>query len=130
MGILIIAIDFDGTIVNHEYPRIGEPVPNAIEWIKKFRSLGADIILYTMRSGDQLDEAISYLDSKGITDLYGYNTNPDQHLWTDSPKIYAHKYIDDAAVGCPLIKYKNFNRMCVDWNELGDDVVTMISEYG
>jgi ribonucleotide monophosphatase NagD (HAD superfamily) len=44
-----IAIDFDGTIVQHEYPIIGEPVPYAIESIKGLKKQGHSLILYTMR---------------------------------------------------------------------------------
>lgn len=107
-----ICIDFDGTIVEHDYPRVGAPVPYAIECIKKFQSLGANIILFTMRSDKTLDDAVQYLKENGI-ELYGVNRNPTQ-TWTNSPKAYGNYYIDDASVGCPLIHGKS-DRPYVDW---------------
>lgn len=114
---MIIAIDFDGTIVDHNYPHIGEPVPNAIECMKFFNENNHDIILNTMRSGKHLDQAVKYLEDNGII-LFGINENPEQRRWTDSPKIYANYYIDDASIGCPLIKIDGFYRWCVDWEKV------------
>ena len=95
-----IAIDFDGTIVEHEFPAIGRPVDGAIETLKELQARGHKIILWTMRAGETLDAAIKFLSDNGIT-LYGVNVNPDQ-TWSRSPKAYAAIYIDDAALGCPL----------------------------
>ena len=50
---MFIAIDFDGTIVDHRFPEIGKPVPGAFEWMKKFKEAGAKLILWTMRSDGQ-----------------------------------------------------------------------------
>lgn len=113
---MIIAIDFDGTIVTHKYPEIGELVPLAITKIKEFVAQGHKIILYTMRSGKELQDAISYCEKKGIK-LWAVNENPTQKEWTSSPKIYANLYIDDAAFGCPLIYEKN-ERPYVDWRKI------------
>lgn len=110
---MYICIDFDGTIVKHDYPNIGEPVPHAIEAIKWFQSNGHEIILFTMRGGKYLDDAVNYLEDNGI-ELFGVNTNPIQKTWTDSPKAYGEIYIDDSAVGCPLIYVEN-ERPYVDW---------------
>jgi len=117
---MIIAVDFDGTIVEHKYPLIGAPVPNAITVLRAFNQLNDKVILWTMRSGKELDDAVDYLDSKGIK-LWGVNENPDQKSWTDSPKQYAQIYIDDAALGCPLIK-KEGERPFVDWVKIGKAV--------
>ena len=104
---LLIAIDFDGTIVEHEFPEIGRPVPGAVEWIKTFQEMGAIIQLWTMRSdgqanGDVLTQAVDYCRRERI-EFDHINHNPSQTSWTSSPKMYAHIYIDDAALGCPLI---------------------------
>jgi hypothetical protein len=99
---MFIGIDFDGTIVTHEFPAIGEPVPWAIDVMKELQEQGHELILYTMRSGKSLAEAIEYISSQGIR-LFGVNRNPTQDTWTTSPKVYCHHYIDDAAIGCPLI---------------------------
>lgn len=117
---MIYAVDFDGTIVEHEYPKVGAPVPHAIECMKALHDSGCKLILWTMRSGKHLDDALQYLDEQGIT-LWGVNANPEQD-WSDSPKAYAQKYIDDAAMGCPLIfpEFDSLNprRPYVDWAAL------------
>lgn len=112
----IVAIDFDGTIVAHRYPEIGEPVPYALETMRLMQGNGCKLILYTMRSGQYLQEAVEYLTAAGI-ELWGINENPTQKHWTDSPKVYAHVYIDDAAFGCPLLEAEN-DRPMVDWLEI------------
>ena len=115
---MFICVDFDGTIVDHVYPEIGEPAPEAIIWMKQWQMCGANIILWTMRDGKELQEAVDYLRNNGI-ELYGANKNKSQSHWTKSPKAYAHIYVDDAAFGCPLIQPEGFNRPCVDWKTVG-----------
>ena len=114
---MIIAIDFDGTIVHHEYPRIGGEVPEAIDTIKHWVEKGHKIILWTMRSGKELEDAVSFLESHGV-ELWGINSNPTQESWTNSPKAYAQVYIDDAALGCPRTQYKDQDRPSVHWAEV------------
>lgn len=114
---MYIAVDFDGTMVDHCYPEIGKPVPGALVFCRKFMEQGHQIILWTMRSGKELEEAADYMRSNGI-ELFGINTNPTQHTWTESPKAYAHLYIDDAAAGTPLLNIDGYNRPCVNWYKL------------
>jgi hypothetical protein len=121
-----IASDFDGTIVKHKYPKIGEPVPEAIYWLGQFQSLGAFLYLFTMRSNAYLDEAVEYCRQSGII-FTGVNENPSQKIWTTSPKCYANLYIDDAAYGCPLI-YPKGERPYVDWMTVGPDVYNRIKD--
>jgi len=118
-----ICVDFDGTIVDHAFPEIGEPAPGSIHWLRRFSELGAKIILFTMRSdgqqsGDVLNAAVVFLQNNGVS-LFGINRNPTQDEWTTSPKAYGHIYIDDAAFGCPLIRPQGFARPCVDWSKVG-----------
>lgn len=126
---MYICIDFDGTLVDHRYPDIGDPVPDAIKWLKKFQRYGAQLILFTMRSDlpnrRLLEDAVRYIESNGIR-LFGVNHNPDQVSWTESPKAYGELYIDDAAFGCPLIHPKGFARPCVDWKKVGPHVEHML----
>lgn len=96
-----IGIDFDGTMVTHKYPAIGEPLDFAIETVIKLQEAGHKIILYTMRSGERLEQAVEYME-ENLIDLYGINENKSQKHWTDSPKIFANLYIDDAALGTPM----------------------------
>ena len=124
---MIIAVDFDGTVVEHAFPDIGAPAPGAIEWIKRWHAAGARIILWTMRSGESLTEAHIYLTGNGI-ELFGVNNNPEQHEWTSSPKAYAHLYVDDAAFGTPTLKMPGQARPVVDWGEVGPSVLAMLLE--
>ena len=64
---MTIAVDFDGTIVTHEYPRIGKPIPFAIETLKRLQQEGHhQLILWTCREGELLQEAIDYCAAKGL----------------------------------------------------------------
>ena len=113
---MVIAVDFDGTCVTHEYPNIGREVKGCVDILKELVREGHKLILYTMRSGKCLKEAVDWFKERGIP-LWGVNENPTQNAWTSSPKIYANMYIDDAACGCPLIYDKTkASRPFVDWN--------------
>jgi hydroxymethylpyrimidine pyrophosphatase-like HAD family hydrolase len=98
---LIIAVDFDGTCVTHEYPNVGKEI-GAAQVLKRITDAGNKIILFTMRSGKELQDAVNWFKQNDIP-LFGINENPEQHTWTESPKPYAHMYIDDAGFGCPLL---------------------------
>lgn len=136
---MIIAVDFDGTLVDHVFPEIGEVVPGAFEWLKRFKEAGAFLILYTMRADERgvksyekfpgerkfLTEAIDFCRAQGV-EFDAHNRNPQQDEWTSSPKAYAHIYIDDAAFGCPLSPAKNGGRCMVNWEVVGPAVMDMI----
>lgn len=127
---LIIAVDFDGTCVSHEFPAVGVEI-GAAPVLKALTNAGARLILFTMRSdvkepkseergivnqaGDYLTEAVNWFKKHEIP-LYGINRNPTQDSWTSSPKAYAQMYIDDAALGVPLKFDENVSsRPFVDW---------------
>jgi hypothetical protein len=109
----IIAVDFDGTIVTHDYPRVGKPIPLAKEVINMLTDNGHLCFLWTMRDNETLEAAKQYCKDNGIM-LCNYNMSPDQ--FSDSPKQYATIYIDDAALGCPLRYDSDMSlRPYVDW---------------
>lgn len=111
---MIIAVDFDGTCVTHDYPNIGKDI-GAVPVLKELVENGHKIILYTMRWDKELKEAVKWFEDNDIP-LFGINENLTQRKWTKSPKIYAHLYIDDAALGVPLILDESMsNRPFVDW---------------
>lgn len=110
----VIAVDFDGTCVDHRFPDVGPDVPHVVEVLRRLRAEGCHLVLWTMRSEEYLDHAVRWFAERDIT-LYGVNTNPTQWTWTSSPKAYANVYVDDAALGCPLIQPAAFKRPCVDW---------------
>jgi len=128
---MYIAVDFDGTIVDHVFPEIGEDVPGAFRWLLRFKNLGAILILWTMRSdgqefGNVLTAAAIHCAKRGLV-FDHINENPQD--WTTSPKAYAHVYIDDAAFGCPLLRNTRLGgRPYVDWSIVGPAVEKIIKE--
>ena len=110
----IIAVDFDGTCVEHDYPAVGMEVEGAVEVLRALVKQGHRIILYTMRSGSKLDAAIKWFNDRKI-ELWAVNRNPEQEEWTESPKVYADMYIDDSALGCPIMFIDGVRRPVVCW---------------
>ena len=97
---MIIAVDFDGTIVKHEYPEIGKEIPFATDVIKLLQEEGHRIILWTYRSGRELNEAVEFCKKKGV-EFYAINKNyPEENFdGSMSRKINADIYIDDRNFG-------------------------------
>ena len=113
MAQLVIAIDFDGTCVTHEYPYMGSDI-GAVPVLKELADAGYHLVLNTMRSGKTEKEAVKWFKENDIP-LYGVNSNPDQKSWTKSPKVFADLYIDDSALGVPLTSSPSSTRPYVDW---------------
>ena len=124
---MIIAVDFDGTLVKHEFPLIGEEVPHAFDTLRWLLSQGHDLILWTVRIGNPLKDAVEYCERAHGIPFYGINENPTQKFWNGSPKAYAPLYIDDAALGCPLI-HGQHHRPFVDWMRVRSLLETVFSE--
>jgi glutaminyl-peptide cyclotransferase len=97
---MIIAIDFDGTIVEHKYPEIGKEMLFAFETLKELQKQKHQLILWTYRSGKELDEAVEYCRERGI-EFYAVNKNYPEEEFDDtmSRKIHADIYIDDRNIG-------------------------------
>lgn len=127
-----IAVDFDGTCVTHEFPSVGKDI-GAQPVLRRLVDHGHNLILWTMRNncenntnfsaevpeihnGNHLDDAIEWFKNNDIP-LYGIQRNPTQDSWTTSPKAYAQIYIDDAALGCPLV-FETGARPYVDWHKV------------
>ena len=121
---MILNIDFDGTCVTHDFPRVGKEI-GAVPVLKRLVENGHQLILFTMRSdrkdkketndptiqdvtGEFLTDAVNWFKKHDIP-LYGIQTNPTQLNWTTSPKSYAELMIDDSALGCPLIFKKEIS---------------------
>ena len=121
---MYIAIDFDGTCVAHDYPRIGKDI-GSIPVLRRIVEKGHKLILHTMRGKDTIEPAKEWFESNNIP-LFGINYNPTQWRWTDSKKVFAQLYIDDAALGIPL-KYDPSlsNRPFVDWEEVEKLLINM-----
>ena len=113
-------MDFDGTVCTHEYPAIGKDA-GAIPVLLKLQKAGAKICLNTLRTGAALDEAVQWLDERGVR-LHGINRNPDAEQWARdngkpfSTKVHADCYIDDKGFGVPLKQMGDF--VVVDWEAI------------
>lgn len=95
---LVLSCDFDGTICQHMFPAIGEPLPGAFETLKRFQEKGDRLILWTCREGMFLNEAIKFCKSNGII-FESHNSNVVEHDYAKSRKVYSDCYIDDRMVG-------------------------------
>jgi hypothetical protein len=95
-----IAVDFDGTIVEHDYPKIGKERLFAFRTLKELEKQGASLILWTFRTGKELEEAVEYCRNNGI-EFYAINRNYPEEVIdeTVSRKIDADIYIDDKNLG-------------------------------
>ena len=110
---VVFGLDYDGSCVCHEYPKVGRDI-GAQRVLHRIVDSGGLLILNTMRSGKELQDAVDWFAQNGLS-LYGVGENPTQKEWTNSKKCYAQIYIDDAALGCPLVKGENGERNYVDW---------------
>jgi len=117
----IIGVDFDGTCVTHEYPKVGVDI-GAQEVLKDLVKANHKLILWTIRDGKYLKDATDWFNRNNIP-LFGVNKNPDQN-WSASPKAYCNLYLDDAALGVPLIHL--YSRPHVNWKK----VRTLLVRYG
>lgn len=97
---LIIAVDFDGTIVEDAYPNIGKPQIFAFETLKKLQEEGHRLILWTYRSGLRLEEAVEFCKDNGII-FYAVNKSFSEEEYNESMsrKIHADLFIDDRNIG-------------------------------
>lgn len=99
---MIIAVDFDGTIVEHKYPSIGKEIPFAIETLKKLQAERHKLILWSVREGRLLDEAVEFCRERGL-EFYAVNRDyPEEekeHNRHFSRKLKADLFIDDRNLG-------------------------------
>jgi hypothetical protein len=101
MKSLVLAVDFDGTVVEDRYPEIGKPLPFAIDTLKRLHADGHRIVLWTFRHGRPLRNAVEFLESQGVQ-LYAVNQSfPEESEQLDgySRKIHADWFIDDRNIG-------------------------------
>ncbi len=101
---MIIAVDFDGTIVEHKYPVIGKEIPFATATLRQLMKDGHKLILWSVREGDLLQEAVDWCEERGVR-FYAVNADLDEdgadkagseHF---SRKVKAHMFIDDRNLG-------------------------------
>lgn len=97
---LLIAVDFDGTIVDDAYPKIGKAKIFAFETLKKLQQRGHRLILWTYRKGKRLDEAVAFCKENGV-EFYAVNHSfpEEEYVHSISRKIHADIFIDDRNIG-------------------------------
>lgn len=112
---LTIAVDFDGTIVDHRFPEIGRTRPLAFQTLKALQAKGHRLILWTYRKGKELDEAVKFCHNHGIV-FYAVNKNYPEEVWSESEgrKILADIYIDDRNLGGIPSWEEIFKILCPD----------------
>ena len=95
-----IAVDFDGTIVEHEYPEIGKEKLFAFLTLKELNKKGARLILWTFRTGKELEDAVEFCRKNGV-EFYAVNKNYPEEVMNEtvSRKIDVDIFIDDKNVG-------------------------------
>ena len=106
----IIAVDFDGCLCKNEYPEIGEPNHSVIEALDLEASTGANVILWTCRTGELLKQAVDWCDKHCIPYSFVNENDPSaiQRFGGDTRKVYADEYWDDKAV-VKLFTYKEIH---------------------
>jgi hypothetical protein len=136
---MTIVLDFDGTCVANEYPRVGFEI-GATTILKELVDNGHQLVLFTMRSNRRtflanlfnwhskddncLNDAVNWFKERKIP-LYGIQKDPNQSTWVDSPKVKGELIIDDSALGCPLVYPLGKGRGCrpyVDWQKVRDNL--------
>lgn len=110
---MIIAVDFDGTIVENKYPKIGREIIFAIDTLKALNKKGHQLILWTFRSGKQLEEAVTFCEERGV-EFYAVNKSYPEEVYdeTMSRKINADLFIDDRNFGGMLSWGEIYHMIC------------------
>lgn len=96
----IVAVDFDGTLVEDKFPEIGKPIEKTWEHVRKCQASGVKVILWTSRDNDRLKDAVKFCNDRGlIFDAINENLPECIAMFNnDTRKIYANEYWDDKAV--------------------------------
>lgn len=98
---MTIAIDFDGTIVKHRYPEIGDEIPFATDTLKMLQNDKHRLVLWTVREGKLLDEAVAWCKERGV-EFYAINRDYPEEQGMDegfSRKVKVDLFIDDRNLG-------------------------------
>jgi len=124
---MTIAVDFDGTIVQHKYPRIGEEIPFAIDTLKALIADHHKLILWSVREGELLDEAVQWCRERGV-EFYAVNRDYPEETTDNNPhfsrKLKVDIFIDDRNLGglpdwgtiYDMVKHRR------NWGQVMDDM--------
>ncbi|MCI7011932.1 MAG: hypothetical protein MR905_10200 [Prevotella sp.] len=132
---MTIAVDFDGTIVTHEYPAIGVERPFAIDTLKMLIRDQHKLILWSVREGKLLDEAVEWCRERGV-EFYAVNRDYPEETTKNNPhfsrKLKVDLFIDDRNVG-GLPDWGTIYRMVSErkgWEELAAENKADQPAYG
>jgi hypothetical protein len=130
---MTIAVDFDGTIVTHKYPAIGEELPFATETLKMLRQDGHRLILWSVREGHLLDEAVEWCRKRGV-EFYAVNRDYPEETTDNNPhfsrKLKVDLFIDDRNLG-GLPDWGTIYRMIKHrqkWDDIIDEAIAQSSQ--
>lgn len=112
---MYIGIEFDGVCVKDNKPNVGEDIIGAEYVLNTLLKAGNKLILYTTRTGSELNMAVEWFKCKKIK-LFGVNHNPEQKNYDGTSKVFCHLYIDAAGLGIPLIH--EGTKPYVDWSKI------------
>lgn len=123
---MTIAVDFDGTIVEHRYPRIGREIPFAVDTLKMLIKQQHRLILWSVREGELLDEAVAWCKERGL-EFYATNRDYPEETVENNPhfsrKLKVDIFIDDRNIG-GLPDWGTIYRMITEhrtWSDLIDE---------
>ena len=132
---MTIAVDFDGTIVEHKYPEIGAEIPFAVQTLRMLIAEHHKLILWSVREGELLEEAVNWCRERGI-EFYAINRDYPEETWTNndhfSRKLKADIFIDDRNLG-GLPDWGTIYRMIHEkkgWDHIINEAVTGRKDYG
>jgi len=131
---MTIAIDFDGTIVEHRYPEIGKEIPFAIDTLKMLINDRHKLILWSVREGELLDEAVAWCRERGV-EFYAVNRDYPEETTGNNPhfsrKLKADIFIDDRNIG-GLPDWGTIYRMISEksnWNDILNEDPHSMNSY-
>ena len=126
---MLIAVDFDGTIVTHKYPAIGEEIPFAVDTLKMLRQDGHKLILWSVREGELLDAAVQWCHERGL-EFYAVNRDYPEETTDNNPhfsrKLKVDVFIDDRNIG-GLPDWGTIYQMIKNrhtWNDVVDEILS------
>lgn len=121
----VIAVDFDGTIVEHNFPEIGKMKENVVAKMRKWYEEGHTICIWTCRTDQYEQDARKYLADNNIPFHY-FNENPTSSFGDGCRKILAHVYLDDRALNVDDLDSFNLETLEHEDDELMKDLRTLV----
>ncbi len=128
MNPIIIGVDFDGTIVSHAFPGIGEDL-GGLFWLQTLKNMGCEFFLWTCRPGARLKEAEAWLEVRGYGEVFASVNEKTPHcpIPDDPRKVFANIYVDDRGLGAPIKIYADGQKAPhFDWGKAGPALVKMV----